>query len=170
MPRKYIKRLLPDQASLRDRWYLRPFRALLQDPGLLHVSRRGTCKAFAVGLFVAFIPTPGQTIIAALGAIWLRVNLPVAVATVYITNPFTMGPMFYFCYKVGSWIMGTPAGSFHLELSWHWVGQELARIWQPFLLGCGVVGVIAAIIGYLALNITWQWYVLRRYRQRRRPA
>ena len=32
MPRKFLKRYLPDHKSLREQWYLRPFQALLHDP------------------------------------------------------------------------------------------------------------------------------------------
>lgn len=169
MPRKYIKRFIPDRHKLKERWYLRPFSALLHDPVLLHVNRHNTCKAFALGLFCAFIPVPFQTVLVALGAIWLRVNLPVAIAAVFVTNPFTMGPIYYSCYKVGAWILDVPEQRFTFALSFEWLTEELLRIWQPFLLGSLVLGVITATVGYFTLNLIWQLYVMRKYRRRRSP-
>ena len=43
--------------------------------------------AFFVGLFVAFMPIPGQTIAAAVLAVLLRCNLPLSVGLVFVTNP-----------------------------------------------------------------------------------
>ena len=51
---------------------------------------------------MAFLPVPFQMVLAALGALWRRVNLPLAVALICITNPLTMAPAFYLCYKVGA--------------------------------------------------------------------
>ena len=45
-------------------------------------------------------------LLAALIAIWLKVNLPLSVALVWVSNPITMGPMFYFAYKLGALLMG----------------------------------------------------------------
>ena len=57
--------------------------------------------AFSLGLFVAYLPFPGHMLIAGLSALALRVNIPVAVASVWVSNPATMVPMFYAAYEVG---------------------------------------------------------------------
>lgn len=44
-------------------------------------------RGLAVGAFYAFVPFPWQMLLAAITALWLRFNLPVAVAMVWITNP-----------------------------------------------------------------------------------
>jgi hypothetical protein len=101
VPKKLIKRYLPDHQTLRTHRHLQVFGARLHDPNLWHLNRRSASGAFAVGLFVAFIPLPLQMLLAAALAIVTQVNLPVSVALVWITNPVTMPPIFYFCYRVG---------------------------------------------------------------------
>jgi uncharacterized protein (DUF2062 family) len=49
-----------------------------------------------VGLFCAFIPVPFQMLLAAPSAIIFSANLPVSIALVWITNPITMPPIFFF--------------------------------------------------------------------------
>jgi uncharacterized protein (DUF2062 family) len=65
---------------------------------------------------------------AAAAAIYFRANLPVSVALVWVTNPLTMPPLFYFAYQVGLWFLNQPAAeSFDFSL--------LGDVWQPFLTG-----------------------------------
>jgi hypothetical protein len=117
-----------------------------------------------VGLFMAFVPVPFQMVFAALGALWFRVNLPISVALVWLTNPITMPPVFYATYSFGSFLIGrdTPAQEF--EFSYEWFSQELDAIWQPFLLGSLVAGAVCAVIGYFAIRALWRLHVVRHLR------
>ncbi|MDZ7809874.1 MAG: DUF2062 domain-containing protein [Arhodomonas sp.] len=143
---------------------------LLEDPFLLHLNRRSVAGAVAVGLFTAFLPLPGQMAIAAALAILIRVNLVLAVALVWISNPLTIPPMFYFSYMVGTWLIGTPVfhTGFEPTLAWFW--NEMAVIWKPLLLGSLATGVVAALAGYGAVQLLWRLYIIAHLRRRRRRA
>lgn len=168
MPRKFLKRHLPDARELRRRRELRLLGRLLEDPFLLHLNRRSVAGGVAIGLFVAFLPTPGQMPIAALLAIWLRANLLLSVALVWISNPITMAPLFYLNYMAGTWLLGggMPHPGFEPSLSWFW--HQLAVIWQPLLLGSVIVGTIVALAGYGTVHLIWRLAILRHLRHRRR--
>jgi hypothetical protein len=168
MAKKLIRRFMPDIHIIRTHRYLQFFGKLLHDPNLWHLNRHSVSGSVATGLFMAFVPIPFQMIPAAALAIMLRLNLPIAVALVWITNPITMPPVFYFCYKVGTWVLSRPEKRFSFELSWHWLGTELARIWEPFLLGCFIVGTVSAVIGYSSARALWRWHVIRDWERRRR--
>jgi len=151
---------MPDNEKIRAHPHLnRVFGKLLHDPNLLHLNRRSVSGAFFVGLFMAFVPLPSQMIMAAGVAIWLRVNLPISVGLVWVSNPITMPALFYFAYKVGAWTLNTPLTEWNFELSWEWLSTELAPKWEPFLLGCLICGVAAGAIGFLLMRLVWRIYI-----------
>lgn len=134
---------------------------MLHDPNLWHLNRRSAAGAFGIGLFFAFWPVPFQMWLAAALAIPLRVNLPLSVATVWITNPFTMPPIFYGAYLVGVKILGEPERAFTFQLSWHWVVESVETIGPAFLVGCGVCSIFFGVLGYVSLNYFWRLSVLK---------
>ncbi|MBA2409328.1 MAG: DUF2062 domain-containing protein [Gammaproteobacteria bacterium] len=167
MPRKFLKHYLPDADTLHTRRELRFLGKLLEDPYLFHLNRRSVSGGTAVGLFVAFMPIPGQMLIAGGLAILLRINLLIAVALVWVSNPLTTPAIFYFCHRLGNWLLRRPltALEFHPSLAWFW--ERLEIIWAPFLLGCLVVGLGSALLGSLAVRIIWRLHVFRAIRLRR---
>lgn len=167
MARKIIKRFMPDVRTVRRHRHLQIFGTLLHNPNLWHLNRYSVSRAFAIGLFMASMPIPFQMLPAALLAILVHANLPISVALVWLSNPITMPPFFYFCYKVGTWILQTPPQPFAFEVSWDWLVQELAHDWPPFLLGCLVVGTVLAFIGYFGMRIFWRWHVLSEWEARK---
>jgi hypothetical protein len=166
MPRKFLKRWSPDHHKIKSNKHLQIFGDLLHNPNLWHLNRRSIAKAFAVGLFFAFVPVPFQMVLAAGVAILVHSNLPISVALVWITNPFTMPPIFYGCYLVGTWILGVKEQTFAFEASWHWLVESISTIGPAFLLGCGVLGTIFALLGYISINILWRWSVAHSWRNR----
>ncbi len=167
MPRKFIKRFLPDHQTVKNQRALRIFGTILHEPNLWHLNRRSASGAFGIGLFFAFWPVPFQMWLSAATAIPFRANLPLSVATVWITNPFTMPPIFYGAYKLGSTVLGTKAQAFEFELSWQWVVNSISTIGPAFLVGCGLCSVIFGLIGYYGLNWVWRWSVVKAWQARR---
>jgi uncharacterized protein (DUF2062 family) len=89
MPRKYFRKYLPSHESVRNHKYLGKLGRFLHHPNLWHLNRRSVSGGVAVGMFCGLVPGPLQMLTAALLAIPLRVNLPVALLTTLYTNPFT---------------------------------------------------------------------------------
>jgi uncharacterized protein (DUF2062 family) len=167
MPRRIFKRFAFKHHEIGDRWFLTPFRHLLHDRRLWGIRRRTAVPAFALGLFVACLPFPGHPLHAALLALLFRVNIPVAAVTTFVSNPVTMGPIYYFCYRVGNDLLSRPERPFSFELSLDWVTNQFAAIWQPLLLGCVLVGAIVSIIGFVTLDTMWR-YSIADYKARKR--
>ncbi len=168
MPKKFIKRIMPDHETIRHHKSLKIFGTLLHDPNLWHLNRRSVAGAFAVGLFMAWVPVPFQMLLAAAAAIPLRVNLPLSVALVWFSNPVTMPFLYPGAYFLGKWILGTPDVPFTFELSFEWLANGFLAIWQPFLFGCFVLGVFSAFVGYFGIRILWRIHVIRSWKERAR--
>lgn len=166
MPKKIIKKILPDHKKIKEQKALAIFGKLLNDANLWHLNRKSACGALGIGLFFAFWPVPFQMCLAAAAAIPLRANLPLSVATVWITNPFTMVPIFSGVYLVGNHIVGGQAKDFEFELSWQWLIQSLETIGPAFLVGCLVCATFFGMLGYVGLNLYWRYSVRNAWEKR----
>lgn len=166
MPRRLFKRYMPDPTSIREHKSLRFFGKLLHDPNLWHLNRHSVARAMGVGLFAALIPIPMQMLLAAALAIPVRGNLPIAVSLVWLTNPLTMPPVFFVTYMTGAWLMQVPPRTLPEEITVDWVTDQLATLWQPFLLGSVVCGVVLGVLAYFITQFYWRWWVGRQWRRR----
>ena len=166
MAKKFLRKFLPHSDVITKNRWIKMLGPRLQDPSLWHINRRSFSLAVALGMFCAFIPVPFQMFIAAAGAIWIRVNVLVAVPMVWLSNPFTMGPIYYFCYRIGAWLLNRPLKYLEFEVSFDWLLTRLEEIWEPFLLGCLVVGAVAALISFAAVRILWHLHILNHIRIR----
>ena len=168
MARKILRKYLPHPDVITKNRWIKLLGPRLQDPSLWHINRRSCSLAVGLGIFCAFIPVPFQMVIAAAAAIWFRVNILIAVPMVWITNPFTMGPLYFFCYLIGAEILGREPQRFHFEPTFDWLLNGLIRIWEPFLLGCFVVGLVCGIMSFLLVRILWHLHILNHIQERAR--
>ncbi len=167
MPKRLIKRWLPDQDKLKEHKHLRLFGKLLLDANLWHLNRRSAAGAFAVGLFMAWIPLPCQMLLAAGAAILFRVNLPLSVALVWLSNPFTMPPLFYGAYLVGCQLLGHPAQHIEIQFTWEWLVSVFETLAPPLLLGSLVLALLSALMGYAFIRTFWRINTVRQWQKRK---
>ncbi len=167
MPRRFFRKFALKRHEFGERWFLAPFRHLMHDHRLWSVRRKNVVPAVALGAFVAFMPFPGHPLWAPFAALALRVNIPIAALTTFISNPLTMGPMYYFAYQLGALLLGVPEKPFAMEMSFDWVTHTLVNIWQPMLLGCLLLGSISALLAYVILDLVWR-SSLGQYKSRKR--
>ena len=167
MPRQTLKNLMPTPARLRASGVLEPLGEWVYTSSFWHLNRYSASMAFFVGLFIAFLPIPGQMLLAALAAILLRCNLPISVGLVFITNPLTMPPIFYLAYQVGALLIDVPVTENSFELSIAWLESNLLRIWKPLLLGSLLCGLFFGSVGYFVINVLWRIRVARLWKKRK---
>lgn len=166
MPKKILKKYFPNPQSVKDSKALEFLGSKLHEPNLWHLNRRSVSRAFMIGVFFAFMPMPFQMAAAALVAIWMNANIPISVGLVWISNPITIPPIFFFTYKVGTAIMGVPARNFEIELSLEWAMSELGVIWQPLLLGSLLCGILFSAMAFVGMRIFWRWHVVHNWKKR----
>lgn len=158
--------MMPDHQTIKENKYLKVFGNLLHNANLWHLNRHSVAKAFAIGLFFAFIPVPFQMVLAAGAAILFHANLPLSIALVWLTNPLTMPVIFYACYLVGTLVLAQPQQEFAFEASWQWVVDSLSTIGPAFLLGCGILATVFAVIGYFGIQALWRYSVAKAWKER----
>lgn len=167
MPKRLIKRYVPDPQYFKDHKYLRFLGHRLHATNLWHINRRSAARACAVGLFIAFLPAPGQMVIAAVAALFLEAYLPLSVALVWLTNPLTMPPIFYATYRFGAWLLDDPVvGSEALFSPAHFM-TALGVVWPALLLGSVLAGTAAAAAGYCTVQLAWRGLIRRQWNARR---
>ena len=181
MPKQFLRRHLPSPekiASMKGLGRLRPY---LSDPNLWHLNRRSVSGAMYWGLFCAFLPIPMQIIPVTIGAILFRVNLPLSIVLIWITNPLTILPILYSAYWVGASVLDVPMLDMHSigalfgDLI-RWVLQQgnnpfannaSAMLVWPLLLGMMIEAVVASLVGGTLTRVVWRWYVVRDWRKRK---
>lgn len=174
--RKFFHRFLPHHETVKSQRWLRPFGNWLHHPNLWHLHRRSVAGGVAIGLFCGLVPGPLQIISAAILAVLLRVNLPVAAFTTLYTNPFTILPLYLVAYKLGVWVSGVRGGVPVEHLAFpemHW-NSWLSDLWawlqllgEPLLIGLPLLALSLAIVGYFAVRVAWRIAVILRWRARR---
>lgn len=129
----------------------------------------------AIGMFMTFTPTVGvQSILVALTAWVLRANKLVGMPMVWISNPATIVPIYYFCYVIGHTILGSEGVedgwwqrlAYPPQGWWNFVGfywMNLMEIALPLWVGALVVGLCTAVPTYYLVYFLVRWYRIRRW-------
>ena len=136
---------------------------------ILHPEKSASDVAwsFALGLSVAWNPLLGlhTWIVILLCLVFKRLHRPLILAAAFINNPWTMVPIATASAYLGNILMGH---GWHLDLSgisWHALGwrsfatrdgfdlmfQMLKPVLAPYLLGGGVLAVLALPAGYFGM-------------------
>jgi len=174
---KLIRRILPDYETVKNQRWLKPFGGWLHHPNLWHLHRRSVAGGVAVGLFCGLVPGPLQMISAAILAVLLRVNLPVAAFSTLYTNPLTILPLYALAYELGAWVSGVPSSVARAKLSFpemqwdDWVSklwEWLVMLGEPILIGLPLLAAGLAITGYIVVRVAWRVVVIMKWRARKR--
>jgi uncharacterized protein (DUF2062 family) len=167
MPKQFIKKYLPSDEKIRSHKHLRIFGEYLFKSQIWNLNRYTAPRAFAVGVFCAFLPIPFQMVVAAAIAIPVHANLPLSVALVWLTNPITIPPVFYFCYRVGVLITGSTAiKTSEISLSVSWFSEQFSLIWYPLLTGSLLCGCICSAISFYSIKALWKIQVAKKWKNR----
>ena len=163
MPRKLIKRFLPEPGALKEQKLFQIFGHWLGDSALWGLSRQSVASGVAIGLFCAYLPMPLETLIAIMMAVVFRGNILVAAALVWISNPFTWPFMFGSAYYLGSNICNG-LDLFNLDF---FVDFPIAKRYIELWVGCLIIGPTLALLGYLSALGLWRLHVITRWKQRK---
>lgn len=165
--KNFFKKYTPDKDVVKSYKILGFLGNSLFHQDLWRFNRISFCRATVIGLFWAWMPMLFQMIPAAYCAVLFRANLPLSVAGVWVSNPITMGPMMYFAYLFGNFVLNIDPVYDEFQLNTEWIMSVLNVIWEPLLVGTIIIGILSSIIGYFLMHVIWRIYAYRRLMNRR---
>ena len=176
MPRKFFRKYLPSHEAIRNNRYIALFGTLLHHPNLWHLNRHSVAGGVAIGMFSGLVPGPLQMLTAAILAVPLRVNLPVALATTLYTNPLTIGPLYVIAYWIGTLLVPGDSAPFSHPPGFDWSNlgawlrasfDWMLSLGKPLAVGLVVLALGLAIAGYVVVQLAWRAQVVVAWRRRK---
>lgn len=119
----------------------------------LSPTRRMVSKAVFIGLFIAFIPMPMQMLAVLAFIPFTKFNVPIALAMCWLSNPFTMPPMYYMEYLTGSYILGMETTPVVMTMAWF--SENIGNIFIPLYTGTLFYSVVGSSLAYYLVNHFW---------------
>lgn len=179
MPKNKLKTWLPSPEKLRENRIIAMCAPFLADPRLWQMNRNSLGRAVYVGVLAAFFPLPGQMLLAVIGSVLVRANVPMAIALTWITNPLTAIPVFWLAYCLGAFLLGEPIlgirdiGVILTDLTL-WLtadginpfAQHQVFSWQAFLLGLALSAIMTSLLLGLAFRAFWNYRTVKDWRAR----
>ena len=155
-----LKRFSPKQEDISLSW----LNEHLHNPDLWKWNKRTISKAFAIGLFCAFLPLPLHTLLAAALAVVFSSNILLSMGLVWINNPLTMVPIYFYIYKLGSYVIGIeidPNFQFTVDYFMESFTSTVIAIWVGGL----IISTITAIVGYTAILAIYKYRAYQRVKR-----
>ncbi|WP_333653065.1 DUF2062 domain-containing protein [Dissulfurispira sp.] len=111
--------------------------------------------SFAVGVFIGMSPILGLHTVLGIAAAWIfRLNKFVTIIGVYVTNPWTIVPIYTFATWFGAKLLGVkkiiPAIDWN-NISFNYLLNEMSHLLLPFVFGTTLLGLLSAIAGYIII-------------------
>ena len=119
-----------------------------------NINRKMITRGVFIGLFWGFIPMPFQMVAVVAMTPFIRFNVPIAIAMVWLSNPFTMPFMYYMEYLTGNFMLGYE-GVKDIELTLEWFSNNMQDIFVPLYVGTAFYSLIVSGLIYFGLN--WLW-------------
>jgi len=179
MPKRHIvkamRNAMPSRESLENNRFVRPVAHRVLAPQLWRFTRRSVPRGVALGLIVGILlMIPGVQIAgAALLALPVRANVPLAVAMTFLSNPATTPFILGLAYYVGRIMLGRSGdmSAFTALIEHHaslreWTSWLIGETAPVMLFGLTVVSVVTAVIGYFAAKWFWRERMGRKWRTR----
>lgn len=158
-----LSRLIPKQHHLNGTIFHRLIGDRLFDQRLWKPTNKSVSAGFALGTFIALTPTIGVQIpLIILAAFFLRVNIPVALAASWVTNPLTAPVIYPLQYRLGLWLSGAPTIN---ELAGYTGMLKIFfRHAKPLWVGSLLSASFCAIVVYTVVLVTWE--IIAKFRKK----
>ena len=136
----------------------------LKDPELWKWNKKSIAKAFAIGLFCAFLPVPIHMLLAGILAVTFSANIMLSMLVVWVNNPITIVPIIYFTYKLGASIIGVEIDP-EFEFSFGYLMDNFWSASLPLWTGGLITSIVASTLGYFSIISIYKYRALKRVKR-----
>ena len=123
-------------------------------------DKRAIAGGLSLGVFIALTPTiPFQMLLATGGAVMFRVNLPIALAACWITNPLTVLPIYMSAWKFGKY-MGEHFILIEEILKFYPLRARSVRLIQQSIylwIGSLIFATVSALSANIVARLLWRF-------------
>lgn len=97
---------------------------------------------------------------------FFKFNVPIAITTVWLSNPLTMPFMYYIEYLTGTFLLGME--KLHVEMTVAWFKHHVDDIFIPLYVGTFFYAIIISGVVYYASNWLWIHSVKKQKRHQKK--
>ena len=169
----WIARWIPTRDALEANRFLKPFAHRLLRSELWRFTRRSVPRGVALGLFVGVMIPLAHFVVAAFLAVFIRANIPSALAATFIGFPVIYLALLALAYKIGEFLLHVDAMTGIQPISETMQTTQTDHLLQRLTgagletaLGLLVIASVLASLGYVLSGIFWRLWVARRRRMR----
>lgn len=176
MAKRFFQSWLPSPEKVNNMKLMKIFGDRALNPQLWYVNRKSISKAMFIGTFWGILPIPFHTVLIILTVLLFDANLPIGMILAWIMNPFTIVPILFLAFWIGSKIYHVQMinndmllGVFHQIIHWiknfghGYIDFSLAKILAT---GLFIEALVFASLLFIATRIYWRWSVIQKWRQR----
>ncbi len=157
--------LVPTEGKLRGTWIHRLMGERVFDPRLWRFTQHAVASGLAVGIFTTMLPILGLHVPAAVAAAFaVRGNLPCALLTTLVANPFTLPFLLVAQVRLGHVICRYTGTNDYGELPWKL--EKMLHAVKPLLIGSFLTAAVAAGLLYFGTHALWGFVEKRRFAPR----
>ena len=156
---------MPKKVNVPVKWWSSP-RTLLRHILMLDDTTHSVALGTAIGMFIGMTPTVGiQMMLVITFSVltrWLfNFNRVAALITVYISNPLTLAPIYYFNYKVGTiFVEGHLTKEDFVRILeydgfrqwWQTIVHLFVEVGAPLIVGSLIVATACGLLTYPAMR------------------
>ena len=154
---------VPTREQLEKSRWIKPFAKHVLRSDLWRFNRRSVPRGIALGLFVGIMIPLAHFVTAALLAVFVRANIPMALAATFIGFPAFLPIIIYLGDKVGSWLLRVDAMTVVAPVTQTMQATEtdhllsiLTQKGPSVAFGMFVIATILATVGYLLSSLLWR--------------
>lgn len=122
--------------------------------------------SFALGTFIAILPTPGFGVFIALliAYFYKKLNNISILASFAFWNPLLLAPVYVLSYKIGDWIFDSPAVAMITDIEWV---NTVIYYFKSYLIGNFMVAITFSCLCYYGVYKLIKTYQARKEQKRK---